>query len=94
MCLGWAGVSAPAIPRWDAVLIEYFSDAVFPRIRKMGYQAIRTERWKYIHYSELENADELYDLQRDPYELHNRINDANAPKAALQAQLAALAKAL
>ncbi|MDX1983523.1 MAG: sulfatase [Bryobacteraceae bacterium] len=64
-------------PRWrDSVLVEYFSDTVFPRIQKMGYQAVRTDRWKYIHYSELEGADELYDLREDPYELRNLHGDA------------------
>jgi len=39
------------------VLIEYYSDIVFPRIANMGYRAVRTERYKYIRYSELENMD-------------------------------------
>ena len=26
----------------------------------MGYQSVRTERWKYIHYTELEDMDELF----------------------------------
>jgi arylsulfatase A-like enzyme len=42
----------------------------------MGYQAVRTERWKYIHYTELEGMDELYDLRRDPYEMRNLIAHA------------------
>jgi len=87
MCLGWAGVPAPKVPQRDAVLIEYFSDAVFPRMRKMGYEAIRTERWKYIHYSELEGADEIYDLRTDPYELTNLIDDPRAPKKELEERL-------
>ena len=56
-------------------MIEYFSDTAFPRILKMGYQALRTERWKYIRYTELQNMDELYDLAADPYELKNLIAD-------------------
>lgn len=48
-------------------LIQYNSDTVFPRVHKMGYRAIRTKRWKYIRYLELEGMDELYDLQTDPY---------------------------
>ena len=40
----------------------------------MGYKAIRTERWKYIHYVELDGMDELYDLKADPYEMRNIIN--------------------
>ena len=61
-------------PEWrSAILIEYFSDTVFQRIRTMGYQAVRTERYKYIDYTELEGMDELYDLQADPYEMNNLI---------------------
>ena len=56
-------------------LIEYYSDKVFPRIVNMGYKAVRTERYKYIHYTDLDGMDELYDLQSDPYELKNSIND-------------------
>jgi arylsulfatase A-like enzyme len=58
-------------------LVEYFSDKVFPRIQQMGYQAIRGERWKLIHYVELENMDELYDLAADPFEMRNVIADPN-----------------
>ncbi len=57
-------------------LIEYYSDRTMQRMVKMGYQAVRTERWKYIHYTELEGMDELYDLQRDPYEMRNLIAEA------------------
>ena len=54
-----------------SVLMEYFSDRVFPRIVNMAYQAVRTERHKYIDYLELPNMDELYDLEVDPFELEN-----------------------
>ena len=61
---------------WRAsFLVEYFSDTVFPRIDHMGYQAVRTERYKYIHYTDLEGMDELYDLETDPYEMENCIDD-------------------
>jgi N-acetylglucosamine-6-sulfatase len=59
----------------NTVFIEYYSDTVFPRVKNMGYKAVRGERYKYIHYLELEGMDELYDLQEDPYELKNRINE-------------------
>lgn len=59
------------VPRRDSFLIEYFSDKVFPRMSKMGYQAIRDERWKYIHYVDLDGMNELYDLKTDPYEMNN-----------------------
>jgi N-acetylglucosamine-6-sulfatase len=64
----------------NSFLIEYYSDKVFPRITQMGYKAVR-QRWKYIHYLELKGMDELYDLQTDPYEMKNLINDPGAKKA-------------
>ncbi len=64
-------------PAWrEAVLIEYYSDSVFPRIRNMGYRAIRTDRYKYIRYLELPGMDELYDLEVDPFELDNLMGSA------------------
>jgi N-acetylglucosamine-6-sulfatase len=71
-------------------LIEYYSDTVFPRIRNMGYDAVRTERWKYIAYRELKGADEIYDLARDPFELRNLIGEAPAVVADMQRRLARL----
>jgi N-acetylglucosamine-6-sulfatase len=62
----------------QSFLIEHFSDNVFPRMANMGYQAVRTDRWKYIHYTDLPNSDELYDLKSDPYELKNLISEPAA----------------
>ncbi len=56
-----------------SILVEYFSDKVFPRMSKMGYQAVRNERWKYIHYVDLDGMEELYDLKTDPYEMRNLL---------------------
>jgi N-acetylglucosamine-6-sulfatase len=72
-----------------SILIEHFSDNVFARVRNMGYQAVRTDRWKYIHYRDLADCDELYDLKSDPYELSNRIGDAslNSTVADLKTEL-------
>jgi N-acetylglucosamine-6-sulfatase len=66
------------VPWRESFLIEYFSDRVFPRISKMGYHSVRTERWKYIHYVELDGMDELYDLHADPFEMKNLIGQADA----------------
>ena len=79
--------------RWrDSFLIEYFSDTVFPRVRSMGYQAVRTDRFKYIHYHELPAMDELYDLQADPYEMKNLIFEPAAQEMVrrMQGELAGL----
>jgi N-acetylglucosamine-6-sulfatase len=70
-------------------LVEYFSDTVFPRIRTMGYTAVRTARHKYIRFGELQGMDELYDVEADPYELTNLIGrpEAKALLPAMQAEL-------
>jgi N-acetylglucosamine-6-sulfatase len=57
----------------DTILIEYYSDTEFPRIKNMGYKSLRTERYKYIRYDELTGMDELYDLRTDPHELRNLL---------------------
>lgn len=75
---------------WRAsFLIEYFTDTVFPRIRNMGYVAVRTSRHKYINYRELQGMDELYDLDKDPYEETNVIDRSDAREALhkMQAEL-------
>lgn len=59
-------------------LVEYYSDTVFPRVLTMGYKAVRTERYKFIHYLDLEGMNELYDLQTDPYELKNLVDDPDS----------------
>lgn len=59
-------------------LIEYTTDIVFPRTLKMGYDAVRTERYKFIRYRELGGMNELYDLQQDPFELTNLMDSPAA----------------
>jgi N-acetylglucosamine-6-sulfatase len=69
-------------PVWrNSFLLEYYSDKVFPRVLQMGYKAVRTQRWKYIHYVELKGMDELYDLQTDPFEMKNLVHHPGAAKA-------------
>ena len=67
-------------------LVEYFSDTVFPRIRTMGYSAVRTGRHKYIQFRDLRGMDELYDLEADPYELTNIIGKPEARELLPQMQ--------
>lgn len=42
---------------------------------------MRTERWKYIRYPDLEGMDELYDLKADRYEITNLIKEPSAAAA-------------
>jgi N-acetylglucosamine-6-sulfatase len=74
----WVPIFTGNAKTWrSSFLVEYYSDTVMPRIVKMGYKAVRNQRYKYIHYVDLEGMNELYDLVMDPYELHNIINDPN-----------------
>jgi N-acetylglucosamine-6-sulfatase len=55
-------------------LIEYWAENAMPWLVGMTYKAVRTSRHKYIHWVNRGVAgelDELYDLDRDPYELKN-----------------------
>ncbi|MBP7551701.1 MAG: sulfatase-like hydrolase/transferase [Gemmatimonadaceae bacterium] len=56
-----------------SVLLEYYTDIVFPRTLTMGYDAVRTERYTYIAYRELQGMDELYDVVSDPFQMDNLI---------------------
>ena len=58
-------------------LIEYWAENAYPWLVQMTYKAIRTDRHKYIHWVNRGQAgelDELYDLERDPYEVKNVIS--------------------
>ena len=70
-------------------LIEYTTDIVFPRTLKMGYDAVRTERYKFIRYRDLKDMNELYDLLDDPFELSNLIAvpTANPVRRAMEREL-------
>jgi len=72
----WVPIFTGKVKNWrSSFLVEYYSDIVFPRIVNMGYKAVRNQRYKYIRYTDLEGMNELYDLAKDPYELHNLIAD-------------------
>jgi len=86
--------AAPPDDWRTSFLIEYYTDTVFPRVLTMGYKAVRTQRYKYIHYTDLEGMDELYDLKVDPYEMKNLIDDPGAQSTLkqLKAELATFLK--
>jgi N-acetylglucosamine-6-sulfatase len=60
-----------------AILMEYFKERQYPH---PTWRAVRTERWKYIHYPGHDAWDELYDLRTDSHELKNLINDPESKK--------------
>ncbi len=60
----------------DSVLIEFYTyENPRPWLMDMDYRAIRTDRFKLIHWIQHPDEQELYDLQEDPYEMHNLIDD-------------------
>ena len=79
----------------SSFLVEYTTDIVFPRTLKMGYDGVRTERYKYIRYRDLKDMNEpydmneLYDLVEDPFELSNLIAapTANPVRRAMEREL-------
>ncbi len=83
-----AAVGSKALWR-NSALIEYFSknDKLFLRTQNLSYQAVRTDGWKYIHYTEIDNSDELYDLRADPYEQKNLFWEPGAQGPLMKMQL-------
>jgi N-acetylglucosamine-6-sulfatase len=69
-------------------LIEYWAEQAYPWLVGMTYKAVRTDRHKLIHWVNRGRAgelDELYDLERDPFELKNLI--ASRAAAPVRARL-------
>ena len=70
-------------PWRKSFLVEYWAEQAMPWLVGMTYKAVRTDRYKLIHWVNRGKAgelDELYDLERDPWELKNLIaSRAHAP---------------
>ncbi len=60
----------------ESVLVEFYTyENPMPWLRDMDYRMLRTHRYKYIHWMQHPDLDELYDLEADPYEMENRVDD-------------------
>jgi len=57
----------------DAIYYHYYDFPAFHMVKKM--YGVRTKRYKLIHVYDDIDEWELYDLQEDPSEIHNVIND-------------------
>ena len=65
----------------SSVLVEFYTnEQPFPHLMDMDYRALRTERYKYIHWVHHPEQDELYDLERDSLELRNIAREPSAAR--------------
>ncbi len=77
-----------------SLLVEFYTyENPMPWLMDMDYRMVRTDRWKYIHWTQHPDLDELYDLEADPYEMDNRFDDASLAdvRAGLHEELGRLA---
>jgi N-acetylglucosamine-6-sulfatase len=82
-------------PWRKSVLVEYWAENAMPWLVGMTYRAVRTERHKYIRWinrGRADELDELYDLDRDPFELKNLAGrrESASLKRRLRAELGKL----
>jgi len=63
------------------VFYEYYWESAFPQTPTTF--AIRTDRYKYIYYNGVWDINELFDLEKDPYEMNNLIRDTAYRKLGL-----------
>jgi len=84
------------VPWRKSFMCEYFTENAMPWLHGMTYKAVRTDRYKYIHWVQKSltgaECDELYDLRADPYEMRNlhRSNKHAGTVARLRRELGRL----
>jgi N-acetylglucosamine-6-sulfatase len=77
----------------ESLLVEFYTyENPFPHLVDMDYRAVRTERYKYVHWMQHPAWDELYDLTADSFETRNlaRAPELAAERGALRAELGRL----
>ena len=60
----------------QSILVEFYTyENPWPWLLDMDYRAVRTEQYKYVHWMQHPDENELYDLLADPYEKQNIIDE-------------------
>lgn len=60
-------------PWRDKIFYEYYWEDAFPQTPTQ--YAVRTDQYKFIRSQGIWDIDQLYDIQKDPYEMNNLIRD-------------------
>ncbi|CAN5272335.1 sulfatase [soil metagenome] len=66
----------------NKVFYEYYWEQAFPQTPTTF--AVRTDRYKYIAYNGIWDINELYDLQKDPYEMNNLVRNHSMDSVGLR----------
>src|SRR5258708_34374245 len=70
----WLALGQGRKTEWrDELMYEYYWERNFPQTPTM--HALRGDRYKFIRYQGIWDTDELYDMQEDPMESRNLIDD-------------------
>ena len=60
----------------ESILVDFYTyENPMPWLMDMDDRAVRTDRYKYIHWMQHPDLDELYDLENDPYEMRNLVHE-------------------
>ena len=83
-------MNAPESPLRDAIYYHYYEYPNEHMVKR--HYGVRTDRYKLIHFYFDIDAWELYDLETDPDEMHNLIDDPDYDdvEKELRTRLAAL----
>ena len=77
----------------ESLLVEFYTlREPHAWLLDMDYRIVRTDRYKYIHWTHHPDLDELYDLEQDPFEMSNLIGqpDLGEVRESLRAELGRL----